>query len=142
GNSNNIWPAFQPEPPVILYHNLVNSSSLVYKREAFLAAGKNDSTMTFQGLEDYDSVISLLAAGFRGIAIPEALFNYRIRPDSMIRAISTSKKLYLYQHISEKHRQFYATFAAEVSNLLNANGPGISQDNPSLDHHLADRLPF
>ncbi len=142
GNSNNSWPAFQPEPPIILYHNLVNSSSLVYKRAAFLAAGKNDSTMSFQGLEDYDSVISLLAAGFGGIAIPEALFNYRIRPDSMIRAISTSKKLYLYQHISEKHRQFYATFAADVSNLLNANGPGISQDNPSLDYHLADRLPF
>lgn len=142
GSSSNIWPAFQPEAPVILYHNLVNSSSLIYKREAFLSGGKNDSTMTFQGLEDYDSVISLLSSGFGGVAIPEILFNYRIRQDSMIRAISTSKKLYLYQHISEKHKQFYATFAADVSNLLNANGPGISQDNPSLDHHLADRLPF
>jgi glycosyltransferase involved in cell wall biosynthesis len=142
GGSNNIWPAFQPEPPVILYHNLVNSSSLVYKREAFLSGGQNDATMAFQGLEDYESVISMLASGFGGVVIPEALFNYRIRPDSMIRAISVSKKLDLYQHISEKHKQFYATFAAEVSNLLNANGPGISQDNPSLDHHLADRLPF
>jgi hypothetical protein len=84
----------------------------------------------------------MLAAGFGGVIIPEPLFNYRVRPDSMIRAISSSKKLYLYQHISEKHKQFYATFAADVSNLLNANGPGISQDNPSLDHHLADRLPF
>jgi glycosyltransferase involved in cell wall biosynthesis len=140
--SNRIWPAFQPEPPVILYHNLVNSSSLVYKREAFLSAGKNDSTMVFQGLEDYESVIALLAAGFGGVVIPEPLFNYRVRPDSMIRSVSISKKLYLYQHISGKHKQFYATFAADVSNLLNANGPGIVQDNPSLDHHLADRLPF
>ena len=142
GSSNRIWPAFQPEPPVILYHNLVNSSSLVYKRDAFLSGGKNDSTMAFQGLEDYESVIALLAAGFGGVAIPEPLFNYRVRPDSMIRAVSISKKLYLYQHISGKHKEFYATFAADVSNLLNANGPGISQDNPSLDHHLADRLPF
>jgi glycosyltransferase involved in cell wall biosynthesis len=142
GNSTKTWPAFQPEPPVILYHNQVNSSSLVYKREAFLSGGKNDTTMPFQGLEDYDSVISMLSLGFGGVVIPEPLFNYRVRPDSMIRAISVSKKLSLYQHISDKHKQFYATFAADVSNLLNANGPGISQDNPSLDHHLADRLPF
>jgi glycosyltransferase involved in cell wall biosynthesis len=142
GSSNNIWPAFQPEPPIILYHNLVNSSSLVYKREAFLTGGKNDPTMVFPGLEDYESVISMLSSGYGGVAIPEVLFNYRVRPDSMIRAISVSKKLGLYQHISGKHKQFYATFAADVSNLLNANGPGISQDNPSLDHHLADRLPF
>ena len=142
GTSSNTWPAFQPEAPLILYHNLVNSSSLVYKKAAFLAGGKNDVAMNFQGLEDYDSVISMLKHGFGGVAIPDTLFNYRVRPDSMIRQISVSKKLHLYQHINEKHKQFYATFAADVSNLLNANGPGIMQDNPSLDHHLEDRLPF
>jgi hypothetical protein len=60
----------------------------------------------------------------------------------MIRAISRSKKLFLYQYISNKHKQVYATFADDVFNLLNANGPGIMQDNPSLDHHLGDRIPF
>ena len=142
GNSRNIWPAFMPEPPLILNHNMVNSSSLVYKRAAFLAGGKNDSTMIFQGFEDYESVISILAHGFGGVVIPETLFNYRVRPDSMFREISKSKKLNLYQHISNKHKQFYATFATDIFNLLNANGPGILLDNPSLDHHLADRMPF
>jgi glycosyltransferase involved in cell wall biosynthesis len=142
GNSKSIWPTFMPEPPLILYHNLINSSGLVYKRNAFLAGGKNDPDMVFAGLEDYDSVISMLENGFGGIVIPEPWFKYRIRPDSMIRAISRSKKLNLYQHISHKHKQFYATFAADVFNLLNANGPGIALDNPTLDYHLADRLPF
>jgi glycosyltransferase involved in cell wall biosynthesis len=142
GNSTNVWPAFQPELPLILYHNLINSSSLVYKRNAFLVGGKNDTGMIFPGLEDYESVISMVAHGFRGVVIPEPLFNYRVRSDSMIRAISKSKKLFLYQYISNKHKQLYATFATDVFNLLNTNGPGIFQDNPSLDHHLGDRLPF
>ena len=142
GNSRNIWPAFMPEPPLILNHNMVNSSSLVYRRAAFLIGGKNDSTMIFQGLEDYESVIAMLAYGFNGVVLPETLFNYRVRTNSMFREISKSKKLNLYQHISNKHRQFYATFATDLFNLLNANGPGISLDNPSLDHHLADRMPF
>ena len=141
-NSRNIWPAFMPEPPLILNHNTVNSSSLVYKRSAFLAAGKNDSTMLFQGMEDYESVIAMLENGFGGVVLPETLFNYRVRSGSMFRTISKPKKLSLYQHISNKHKKFYATFAADTFNLLNANGPGILLDNPSLDHHLADKLPF
>ncbi len=142
GNSRNIWPAFMPEPPLILNHNMVNSSSLVYKRNAFLAGGQNDATMLFQGLEDYESVIAMLSHGFNGVVLPEALFNYRVRTNSMFREISRSKKLSLYQHISNKHKQFYGTFAADIFNLLNANGPGILLDNPTLDHHLADKLPF
>ncbi len=141
-NSSDVWPAFMPEPPLILNHNTINSSSLVYKRAAFLSAGKNDPNMVFQGLEDYDSVIAMLSRGFGGVVIPEIMFNYRIRNNSMFREISKSKKLNLYQHISNKHKQFYATFATDLFNLLNANGPGILLDNPSLDYHLADRMPF
>ena len=38
--SSKIWPTFNPEPPIILYHNTVNSSALVYKRASFLQHGK------------------------------------------------------------------------------------------------------
>lgn len=141
GNSRNIWPAFTPEPPLILNHNMVNSSALVYKRAAFLAAGQNDPTMLFQGYEDYESVISMLSGGYGGVVFPEPLFNYRVRTNSMYRAVSRSKKLNLYQHISKKHQQFYASFVIDLFNLLNANGPGIVLDNPSLDLHLADKMP-
>ncbi len=60
----------------------------------------------------------------------------------MIRHISKTKKLLLYQHISNKHKDFYAIFASEIFNLLNANGPGIVIDNPTLDYYLAEKLPF
>lgn len=141
-NSTDTWPAFQPEAPLILYHNLVNSSALVYKRSSFLAAGLNDTKATFSGLEDYDSVISMVEQGLGGVIFPEALFNYRVRSNSMYREISKAKKLHLSEHIAQRHKQFYATFAADTFSLLNANGPGIYLDNPTLDYHLAEQLPF
>lgn len=139
--SVNVWPTFTPEPPLVLYHNTINSSSLVYKRAAFLHKGRNDARMTFPGLEDYESVISLLEAGYRGVSLPEPLFSYRVRTNSMIRAISTNKKLHLLQYIAEKHKKFYAIFAAEIVNLLQANGPGLALDNPTLDYVLYSRYP-
>src|SRR4030095_15242055 len=80
--------------------------------------------------------------GYRGVVIPEILFYYRVRPDSMIRGISTIKKLSIAQYISDKHKEFYGTFAADIFNLSNANGPGIFLDNPSLDYDLADKIRF
>jgi glycosyltransferase involved in cell wall biosynthesis len=140
--SRNVWPTFTPEAPLILYHNLVNSSGLVYKRDAFLSVGQNDTMMEFPGLEDYESVVSMVSAGLNGVVLPEILFNYRVRKDSMIRSVSRVKKLHLYAYISHKHKKFYANFATDVFNLTTVNGPGDLLDNPSLDHLLADRVPF
>ena len=98
--------------------------------------------MPFQGLEDYDSVIGMLAKGFRGIALPEPLFHYRVRKDSMIRGISAAEKLILQDYISHKHQEYYGQFAADTFSLLNANGPGLTLDNPTLDLYLTDKLPF
>jgi glycosyltransferase involved in cell wall biosynthesis len=140
--SNAVWPGFNPEPPIILYHNTVNSAALVYKRSAYLTAGKNDYFMTSPGLEDYESVIAMLANGYRGVILPEPLFHYRVRPDSMVRAITTIKKQLIYEYISQKHKTFYGTFASEIFSLINANGPGLNIDNPSLDYDLAKRIPF
>jgi GT2 family glycosyltransferase len=141
GESNGKWPAFTPVPPFILYHNMVNSSSLVYKKESFLRHGLNDTAFLY-GMEDYDSVINLVKHGFHGVVIPEFLFFYRVRKNSMARGFNKSNRLYLYQLLAEKHQEFYATFAAELFGLLNANGPGIFVDNPSLDYHLTEKIPF
>ena len=140
-NANLKWPAFTPEPPFLLYHNMVNSSSLVYKKEGFLRAGLNDAKFIY-GMEDYDSVINLVKNGYLGVVLPEFLFFYRVRKDSMARGFNKSNRLYLYRLLAEKHKDFYTTFATELFDLLNANGPGIFVDNPSLDYHLREKIPF
>lgn len=128
--SNISWPSFNPEPPYLLVHNMINSSALVYKKSAFVQAGYNDTNMIY-GMEDYDSVISLVKNGFRGVAIPEKLWLYRIRKGSMAQSFNTYSKNYLYRLLSKKHSEFYASYATEVINLLNSNGPGYLIENPT-----------
>ncbi|RNI29227.1 glycosyltransferase [Rufibacter latericius] len=136
-----IWPTFVPEPPVILFHNVVNSSALVYKRQSFLKGGLNDGKMPFQGLEDYDSVLSLVNKGLYGVVLPEPLFHYRVRKSSMIRSISANKKLLLYEYITTKYPEVYGAFAADVFNLSLANKSVTVLDNPSQDQNLLEGLP-
>jgi glycosyltransferase involved in cell wall biosynthesis len=131
-NSTLIWPAFSPQPPYALVHNPVNSSALVYKRAAFLTGGRNDAK-TGYGIEDYESVVSMLAHGFNGIVLPETLFYYRVRSGSMIRNISVEQLLYANKYISEKHNQYYTKFAVPIINILNANGPGFLYDTPAIE---------
>jgi len=131
GDSHKLWPTFTPQPPYALVHNPVNSSGLVYKRAAFLAGGLNDKKADY-GMEDYDSVISMLRHGFNGIVIPEPLFHYRVRKGSMFRQATPEKLLYSNRYIAEKNKDYYARFATQVINILNANGPGYQFDNPTF----------
>ncbi|HTD93752.1 MAG TPA: hypothetical protein VK644_08070, partial [Chitinophagaceae bacterium] len=96
----------------------------------------------FKGLEDYDSVISLVSKGFNGVVFPETMFYYRVRHNSMIRSVNRAQKLVLQEYIANKNKAFYAKFASSLFNLLNANGPAINLDNPTLDYDLLDKVPF
>ncbi|MEP6746303.1 MAG: glycosyltransferase [Bacteroidota bacterium] len=131
-NSRAVWPAFTPQPPYALIHNPVNSSGLVYKRNAFLAGGLNDKKVDY-GMEDYESVIQMLSKGFNGIVLPEILFYYRVRTGSMFRNVTNEKLIFSNKYIAEKHAKYYAAFAIPVINLLNANGPGHLYDNPTFE---------
>ena len=137
-NSDQLWPTFTPQPPYALVHNPVNSSGLVYKRAAFLEGGLNDKRTDY-GLEDYESVVNMLHHGFNGVVLPEVLFHYRVRSGSMFRSISREKLLYSNKYIIEKHADYYTKFAAQIVNLLNANGPGYLFDNPTLEVRVNSR---
>jgi len=133
--TDKVWPTWNPEPPYILLHNTVNSSALVYKTAAFLAGGINDKAVDY-GLEDYESVVNMMAHGNRGVVLPECLFFYRVRKGSMYRKLTLHKILYSYQYIAHKHAELYSNFAAELYSLQNANGPSYAYDNPTLEVHV------
>ncbi|ULQ56468.1 glycosyltransferase [Flavihumibacter rivuli] len=139
GESQDTWPSFNPEPPYILVHNLVNSSSLVYKKNTFLEFGQNDHKLVY-GMEDWDSVISLISQNKGGVVLPEPLFFYRIRKNSMARAFTHTKRTYLYRLISQKHATFYNRYGHEIANILNQNGSGIYIDNPTLETSFVSGL--
>lgn len=131
GGGSGCWPAFNPEPPYILFHNMINSSALIYRRESFVSTGGYDRRMIY-GMEDYEQVINMLASGFNGIALPEAFWNYRVRKQSMARQFNDHKEEYLYKLIAQKHSFFYNKYGADLSGLLTTNGPGYRFDNPTL----------
>ncbi|HEY6900189.1 MAG TPA: glycosyltransferase, partial [Puia sp.] len=131
GNTKQQWTTYTPQPPYLLVHNPVNSSGLIYKKAAFLRAGLNDKTVDY-GLEDYESVVHLMAAGYNGIVLPELFFFYQVRSGSMFRKITREKLLYSYKYITEKHAAYYTKFAPSIIHLLNANGPGYLFDNPTF----------
>lgn len=130
GKATGCWPAFNPEPPLLLFHNLV-SSTLVFRRSSFLTHGKNDPSFEY-GMEDWDSVISMIENNCAGLVLPEPLFIYRVRKRSMARKFTTVKRLYLHKLITEKHSALYRQYGPELANLFNANGSGLFIDNPSL----------
>lgn len=132
GESNDSWVTFNPEPPFILIHNMINSSALVYKTSSFINYGFNDQKMIY-GMEDYDSVLSMISNGCQGVVIPEKLWNYRIRTNSMAQNFNRNSELYLYQLIAKKHKKLFNDFTEDVVNILNNNGPGINYDNPSFN---------
>ena len=133
GEKKSIWPTFNPEPPYLLIHNMINSSALIYKKADFIKFGMNDPSLIY-GMEDYESVISMVKNGARGVSFPELWWQYRIRSNSMAQSFNKTKELYLYRVISDKHKDFFQIYGNKLSNLLNQNGPGINYDNPTWGH--------
>lgn len=139
GENDEIWPAFNPEPPYLLTHNMINSSAVVYKTSCFLAVKGNDPKMIY-GMEDYETIINLVKNGFQGVVIPEILWNYRIRSGSMAQSFNRFSELYLYRLISKKHAGFFSEYAEELANLLNSNGSGIDFNNPTFERPAASSV--
>ncbi len=139
GDSHKVWPTFTPQPPYLLIHNSVNSSALVYKKAAYLTSGLNKTALQF-GLEDYESVISMMEKGYNGVVLPQVYFFYRVRKGSMFRKLNTNKFLYSYKYIADKHVSYYNKFALPVIHLLNSNGPGFYYDNPTEEVVVSARI--
>lgn len=131
GEAQGYWPTWNPEPPYALVHNPLNTSALVYRRADFLRCGLNDPAFD-QVMEDYDSLLSMLENGCRGVAIPQPYFKYRVRANSMFHASNLPVRQKTYERLLQKHTALYQAYAAEVASLLNTNGPGYLYDNPTL----------
>lgn len=139
-DSKAIWPTFNPEPPLILVYNSINSSALVYKTESFLKAGLNDER--FKGIEDYDSVLNMLTNGLRGIAIPEILFNYRVRKNSMIKGVTKEIRKEYYNSILKKYSLLYSKYKKETLNIIALNEQPLNSDNATLDDIPFQHVPL
>ena len=85
GDERWTWTPERCDLASLLARNAVNGAALV-RRGVFESAGGYDETMR-EGCEDWDFWLRLVERGFHGIIIPEVLFYYRRRSDSMSRVM-------------------------------------------------------
>lgn len=128
------WSTWNAEPPLQLIMNLTNCQSLVYKAEVAKADGAHDPDLRMF-LDDWEGVLSLMAAGHRGVMIPEPLFYYRIREGSIFRSSHNLWDIN-FEKITRKHSGLYNAWGAEIAAFMNANGPSSYYHIPGMPSGL------
>lgn len=100
------WKPRRCDFPALLDSNTVNGAAVV-RRAALEAVGGWDESFR-SGLEDWDLWITLVERGYRGDIIPEVLFRYRQRPDSMSRLeFAGEGHARQYRRLVDKHSESF-----------------------------------
>lgn len=130
-------------PTKLLIENSLHVASL-FKKEAWSAVGGYKPVMQ-GGYEDWEFWISLVEHGYAWTAVPEPLFHYRIRANSMLASIDKDLHLRLYSRIYELHKGFFkkelddfALLSAATVKSLHRNIARTSEDIGEVRARLAE----
>jgi glycosyltransferase involved in cell wall biosynthesis len=96
----------------MLFSNLIFSCAL-FRRTDWEACGGYDPGMV-HGCEDWDFWLSLIELGRQVVRLPEVLFCYRIREESMNLSMDRQKRLAMHRRILENHRKLFPWWAAPL----------------------------
>ena len=100
--------------PEILMDSCAMQASL-FKRSAWERVGGYCETFSVTGIEDWDLWLRMLRAGYRAAVVPEVLFEYRVRPQSMsatmLRPENVSRML---DELVERNRRAYEAHVKDV----------------------------
>jgi glycosyltransferase involved in cell wall biosynthesis len=108
------WTPQRCELTDLLVNNMVNGAALV-RREVFHAVGGFEESMR-DGCEDWDFWLRVVEKGYRGAIIPEFLFEYRRRADSMSRLMSVGAGYPVPLHtVIARHEPYYREHIVEVA---------------------------
>ena len=98
--------------------NTAGDASSLHRREALLAVGGFDEDRAVQ--EDWDLWLRYADAGRWGVAVPEILFDYRVRSSSMLRTRSTLNATRIRLEILRRHGALLEPRSREVADLAAA----------------------
>jgi glycosyltransferase involved in cell wall biosynthesis len=121
----------------LLRWNHIDACAVVRKR-AIEEGGGYDDRMLVPGAEDWDLWLGLAERGWRFHYIPEVLFDYRVRPGSMVTGLDQpGGRREVVAHIVAKHRDLYSEhLPAVVAGLQQWIGE-LYESATSLEHELA-----
>ena len=121
GRTLRYWPTYNAEPLPNLVMNNTNCQALIYRRALYMEAGQHDPALKMF-LDDWDGMLGMLEGGYFGVMLPEPLFNYRQRPDSVFRSNGNLWNAN-YAAILRKRKALLERNASEALLFSNANGP-------------------
>jgi glycosyltransferase involved in cell wall biosynthesis len=98
----------------ILQYNFIDAC-IVARKTAW--ENVNGYDINLPSVEDWDFNIGVAEAGWRFHYIPEILFDYRVRGDSMVRARNIESIRYCEDYIAKKHGSSYRKFFKEQITL-------------------------
>lgn len=140
GDESWVWRQDRCDLAMLLAECTVCTAALV-RRSALAAVGGYDERMPAQGYEDWDLWISLVERGFAGTIIPEVLFRYRRRPDSMSLVCCTGDvHLALMAYLIEKHHASYEAHLLDVLVRKEGDTAELLRTNDEIERHIAGSL--
>ena len=139
GDERWTWKPERCDLPSLLARNVVNGAALV-RRAAFDAVGGYDESMR-EGCEDWDFWLRLVERGYQGAIIPEVLFYYRRRSDSMSRVMLDEQA---YRRpldvLVSKHDAQYREHVVDVLVAKEAEGLHLSREIEDLQRNALVEL--
>lgn len=119
--------------------NWACNATALLRKDAVLEAGGYDERLT--AFEDWDLYCGLARLGHRCLIVPEFLFCYRIRPNSMLRTEGTSRRVALCSTILARHpglaRRPERALRIEVSKSVDQRARELLEEN--IRYRLADK---
>lgn len=134
------WTPERCDLPGLLWEDTVLTASLV-RRDAVVAVGGYDAGMPIQGAEDWDLWLTLVERGYRGVILPEVLFNYRRRSGSLSTVSwNGSGHLPLADYRVTKHADAYRTHLLDVLLHQDEETAALLRKNDEIERYVASEL--
>lgn len=105
GERSGIWRQSEFSAARLLYENMIVASA-VFRRADWERVGGYREDMRF-GWEDWEFWLSLVECGCGVVKLPEVMFYYRIRGDSMTRTLNNRQKFGLLLSLIRNHPRMY-----------------------------------
>ena len=123
--------------PMLLCDDTVITAALV-RRSAVVAMGGFDEQMPSQGDEDWALWLALVESGHLGTILPDVLFYYRRRPNSMcLECTQGDTHLRLVEYLVKKHEGSYRRHLEDVLLWKEARIGALRRHNMAAEADLA-----
>lgn len=133
GIRNDIWKLAPFDKQEMLLHNMVPACAL-FRKQVWLDAGGYDEIHFKEGYEDWDFWLSAMEHQWSFQLIPDVLFDYRVRPGSMVsRCNEPEIRQKLVTRLIDKHRELFSSCWPEL--LVRRDLITLNHENEVAGYH-------